>query len=87
MNHRPVCVKCNRELRPETNGVGCLDMTGLGPYAVWDSDKWKCPVCGYEILVGFGQNPLAYHHQGAYFDKVRGGYDERGLLVESRSAE
>ena len=60
MNHKPVCVKCNREMKPERNGVGCLDMTDFSPYAVWDSDLWKCPTCGYEILVGFGKDAIAW---------------------------
>ena len=47
MNHKPVCVKCERELKPERNGVGCLDMADFGPCAVWDSDLWKCPTCGF----------------------------------------
>ena len=85
MNHKPVCVKCNREMSPERNGVGCLDIADFGADAVWDSDLWKCPTCGYEILVGFGQKAIAYHHQGEYFNKVREDYAKRGLLVESRS--
>ena len=85
--HKPVCVKCQREMRPERNGVGCLDIADFGPYAIWDSDLWKCPTCGYEIIVGFAQQAIAYHHQGEYFNKVREDYVKRGLLVESRSRE
>ncbi len=63
MPHKPVCVSCQREMRPEQNGVGCLDMADFGPYKLWDSDKWKCPSCGYEILSGFGQGPISEHYQ------------------------
>ena len=87
MNHRPVCVKCNREMRPEMNGVGCLDMADFGACAIWDSDKWKCRACGYEILVGFGRDAIARNHQGEYFKKGQADYAKRGLLVESRSGE
>jgi hypothetical protein len=63
MSHRPVCVKCQVELRPEKNEVGCLDFASFGPYQLWDSDLWKCPKCGHEILTGFGQNPISIHHE------------------------
>lgn len=87
MNHRPVCVKCNREMRPERYGVGCLDMVDLLAYAIWDCDLWKCRACGYEILVGFGKNAIVYHYTGEEFDKVRLDYEKASVLVESRSAE
>jgi DNA-directed RNA polymerase subunit RPC12/RpoP len=83
MYHKPVCVKCNREMRPEKNGVGCLDLADFGPYKIWDSDLWKCPGCGYEILVGFGQKAVAEHFQ-AHFEQVITGYRQAGALVESR---
>lgn len=84
MNHKPVCVKCKREMRPERNGVGCLDMADFGACAVWDSDLWKCPSCGHEILVGFGKDAIARNHQAEYFNRVRGDYEKNSLLVESR---
>jgi len=84
MNHEPVCVKCKREMRPETNGVGVLDMANFGPCQVWDADKWKCPVCGIEIVVGFAQGPIARHHDKEFFERVVDGYRKCGLLIESR---
>jgi len=66
MYHRPVCVKCGVEMRPERNGVGILDMADYGPYQIWDADKYKCPECGYEIVVGFGCNAIAEHYQGHF---------------------
>lgn len=67
MYHRPICVKCECELRPDENGVGLLDMFNPSdkpdpqPYQIWDADLYKCPKCGYEVVVGFGNNAVAHH--------------------------
>lgn len=60
MNHKPVCVKCECEFRPEKNGVYVREMCNKNEdtYKVWCADKWKCPICETEIVVGFGGNPL-----------------------------
>ena len=61
-----VCVKCEVELRPELNGVKVVELfcSNKMPYKVWNTDKWKCPKCGYEIISGFGNGPLMEHWQG-----------------------
>ena len=84
MNHSPVCVKCQVEMRPETNGVGVLDMASFGPYKIWDADKWQCPGCKYEIVVGFGSQALAEHYQQECFQHYIDRYEERGLLLKCR---
>ena len=66
MYHRPVCTKCQLEMRPEKNGVGVLDMADFGPYQLWDADSYKCPNCQFEIVVGFGQVPVAHHHEEGF---------------------
>ncbi len=81
MNHVPVCVKCRVEMRPQRNGVGCLDYSDHGPVAVWDCDMWACPRCGYEALVGFGAEPIAEYWQPA-FEGMVDAYRTRDLLVE-----
>lgn len=84
MWHRPVCVKCNREMRPEKNGVGCLDVFEDGrTYQLWDSDLWKCPECGYEILEGFGRGCLAEHYQDN-FKSFLEAWQKDGLVIEAR---
>jgi DNA-directed RNA polymerase subunit RPC12/RpoP len=83
MNHNPVCAKCNKEMRVVKNGVGVLDMADFGPCKIWDADKWKCPTCGYEIIVGFGQGPIREHFQDD-FDRVVTDYRNQNLLVECR---
>jgi len=72
-------------MRPETNGVGVLDMTDYGPYKIWDADKYKCPKCGYEIVTAFGQQALAEHWQKENFDTFVEAYRKQGVLIECRS--
>lgn len=57
MSRRPHCVKCQTDFRPEKNGIKLIEMDQDGPYKIWDGDCWKCPGCGFEIVVGFGLNP------------------------------
>jgi len=85
MFHKPVCVKCQCELRPKTNGVGLLDMYNPSdkaepqPYQIWDADLWACPRCGYELITGFGSRPIAEHWEEGgilerrieYYNKLR----------------
>ena len=58
-----LCVKCHVSLRPEKNGTTVIEMAegglpGLYPYSVWDADTYKCPVCGVEIVTGYGTEPI-----------------------------
>jgi predicted RNA-binding Zn-ribbon protein involved in translation (DUF1610 family) len=61
-----VCVKCEVELKPETNGVRVAEMFNHNTqvYKVWSADKWKCPICGVEVVAGFGNYPLMEHFEG-----------------------
>lgn len=62
--NKPVCVKCGRICRPEKNGVVALEKKEDGSdYRIYHADKWKCPVCGYEVLHGFGEPvyPFGYN--------------------------
>lgn len=61
--HRPVCASCRVEMRPETNDVQVLDVADWGPYQLWSADLWKCPICGKEIIIGFGNNAYAAHYE------------------------
>jgi len=81
--HRPVCPKCHVEFRPECNGTGVLDFADFGPYSIWDSDLWKCPECGNEVIGGFGNGPISAHYQED-FTKIVEGYKSRDLLVENQ---
>jgi len=81
MNHRPVCVECRVEMRPETNGIGVLDMANFGPYKIWHADKWKCPKCGYEIVMGFGSMAVAEHYEDS-FEGLVDAFRQQAKLVE-----
>ena len=78
--HRPVCMKCKRELHPEENGVGVLDMADSRAYELFDADLWKCPGCGMEVVGGFGHGPLASHFN-ANFKQIQASY--RTLIVNN----
>ncbi len=86
--HRPVCVRCQCELKPEKNGVGLLDMFDAPeskPYQLWDADLWKCPKCGIEIITGFGAGPLAIHFQenGETLKKTIQSYESYSQVVKN----
>ena len=80
--HRPVCKKCNCELRPETNGVGLLDMADYGPYELYNADLWKCPKCGIEIVGGFAMEPISRHWESD-FQATIARYESKGLLIKN----
>jgi hypothetical protein len=53
-------------MRPEKNGMVVQQNAVYGPYRIWHCDKWKCPKCGVEILVGFGDQPVADHNSDSF---------------------
>ena len=72
-----VCAKCdiryepknNRsatEMRPKKNGVYVIEMADFGPYKVWLADLWECPRCAYQVIGGFGLEPLAEHYEDSF---------------------
>ncbi len=63
MRIAPVCCKCNKEFRCEKNGVEAIEQADFGDYKYFRTDKYKCPTCGIEVLVGFGE-PLIHHENG-----------------------
>ena len=81
--HRPVCCKCNCEMRPERNGVGVLDHDDNdSPRQVWEADKWKCPECGVEIVIGFGWHPVSDDFEDDFEYHVKY-YQDAGLLIKN----
>jgi len=81
--HRPVCRKCQCELRPEKNSVGLLDMADFGPYELFDADLWKCPKCGYEVIGGFGNGPISGHWKPDFQAMIKY-YKEKSILIVNR---
>lgn len=67
---RLVCVKCKTELKPIENGVSSVEMADFGAYKLWNSDKWGCPECGFEVLAGFAQEPMAGHYEPGFQAKL-----------------
>jgi len=77
-----VCVKCQCELVPETNGTTVVEMASFGPYKVWDADTLKCPGCGVEIVAGFGDAPLRADHYAKDFSEWLYNLKEKACRVE-----
>lgn len=62
---KSVCVKCEVELKPEENGVIVVEMFQQNKeiYRLWEADLWKCPICGVEVVLGFGNQPFRLHFE------------------------
>ena len=88
MNHPPVCAKCEVQLRPKKNGVGCLDYAKfngeLDRYLIWDADLWECPNCGYQIVFEFGRKPIDAHYTES-FPKTVDFYSKNSILIHNRT--
>ena len=83
---KPICVPCQRFFRPIKNDFWFIEAMPIGdsdialpgratpdrwrPYKIWAGDKWACPDCNAEIVVGCAQRPIAEHYQPE-FDKAR----------------
>lgn len=80
--HNPICVKCNREMKAERNGVTAEELLKDGSsYKLWSTDMFKCPDCGALVLSGFGHSPIAENFQEDYRVKVRD-YNARYPIVQ-----
>ena len=64
----PICVDCQIEMRPAKNGFVVELMAADRPYQKWSTDKWACPNCSFEVVVGFGRQPLAESWQGSEYE-------------------
>jgi hypothetical protein len=86
MSHRPVCVECQVELRPKKNGVGCLDyfkVNGVPKKCqIWDADLWECPECHYQIVNGFGRDPIDALYTES-FPKTVESYSKNSILIDN----
>ena len=76
---KPVCVPCERFMRPKRNGYYFVEgmpngsphligkgATGWKPYKIWCGDLWHCPTCGTETVVGVGSEPITVQHQSNF---------------------
>ena len=48
---RPICAKCQYSMLPEKNGVKVKYSSDSAQHG----DLYRCPICGYEVIVGFGE--------------------------------
>jgi len=86
MNHVPVCAKCQQDMVCAKNGVAVLDVTGDGTdYKITMADKWKCNICGCEVVVGFAQHALVHHYEPRFAAAIEF-LSNKGLLVRARAA-
>lgn len=80
---KPICVPCQRFMRPKKNGLAFIEgmptdnaKPGLAepekwkPYKLWRGDLWECPDCGHQAIVGVARDPMAEHYQDHFKDEV-----------------
>lgn len=54
-NLTPICVKCRVEMRCAKNAFVVRDApSGPFPSTYWKGDLFECPMCGAQIVTGFG---------------------------------
>lgn len=80
---KPICVPCERFMRPKKNGYYFLEgmpvverpargkgAEGWKPYKLWVGDLWECPTCHYQLVSGVAMNPIAEHYQADFKQQV-----------------
>ncbi len=73
---KSICTNCQTEFKPYKNGIYVVEMflTPPQPYKIWSADLWKCRGCENEIVVGFGNEPLAEHFEDefdSFFEMIK----------------
>ena len=78
-----VCVKCETEFVPDTNGAFLIEMFQKNKeiYKIWHGDIWKCPTCGAKVVAGLGQEPIMHHFQGDCWSMLKGLQDKKETIV------
>lgn len=68
MSHAPVCVECKVPMRVEKAGVSVVDITPSYPkgYEIWSGDKFKCPICLVEVVIGFAEKSYSRYLSSHY---------------------
>jgi len=79
MVHRPVCAKCEVEMRPKKNGVIVVDIERETATQLWSADLWSCPKCNVGVVIEFGHNPWATR----FDDKTKHDFDEKVAHLRS----
>lgn len=78
-----VCGKCKTELKIETTGVYVVEYFNdpPQPYKIWQADQWMCPNCEYDIVAGFGLDPIAVHHEPEFEECLKKLRDNPAVVV------
>ena len=64
---RPICVDCKTEMIPEKNSILVCQHNPAGkPIKIWCADLWKCPMCEYEIILGFGSGAISEWYEDSF---------------------
>lgn len=71
----PVCVECKRVMRCKKNAF----KVHINDADIWNGDKYECPACKKEVVVGFGQCV----HNANYPDMYKHWIKDISLKVES----
>ena len=61
---RPVCVACRVQMRCEKNQESASITVDEMPYQIWQGDRYQCPRCAAQIIVGWGHVPVWERHAG-----------------------
>jgi hypothetical protein len=75
-------------MKVKKSGAYVLEMasTPPKPYKIWFADAVKCSGCGHVVITGFGDKPLAIHHEAGfaeYLEKVKNSETAKwGWLIE-----
>lgn len=67
---KPICVKCRKAMTCKKNEFHVKDEeSGPGFATVWSGDMFECPICGAQVVVGFGE-PMSVEVSEAYLDRA-----------------
>lgn len=61
---RAICSRCRVPFRVKKNDVSLLCLTDGQYYYSINADSWACPVCHFEIVLGFAQKPFHHNFDG-----------------------
>lgn len=81
---RPLCVKCEVEFAVKKNSQSALltlDKEGNKPFELYNCDVWECPICGFQIVGGFGQNPVAVHFTDDFENRFKNWTEKRRVFL------
>ena len=70
---KPTCVPCQIGMEQVKIGLYCASMFSdpPQPYKIWAADKYQCPICGHEVLSGYGDRALMEHFQEGFEEYVK----------------